>query len=323
VFKKYSFNKQINFTEYDEIIDSSPQGTIFSKSYFLKFFKINHQIWNVKQGTQTKAVICLITSKDNKKVILNDHAIYGGVIFNIDSTRIETKRRSEEFKILEFIIENLTKKFKKIDIQLSPELHDIRPFQWFNYHKKKLKKFEIETKFTSYIKISNKDFKNFLKSNLYNQMETVRRYDYRSALKEGAKLVTSNDISVFIKYYSYMFRKEKSVSSEYLKKIGNSISNLMKINKGQMFHVEDKDGNILYTLFYIWDEKKAYYFLGAGNPKMSSPWQGVFGHCEIFKYLNKKYAINLIDLEGVNSPLRGWFKLSLGGKLVSYFRVKI
>ena len=135
-----------------------------------------------KARTQTKAVICLITSKETIKAILNDHAIYGGVIFNIDSTRIETKRRSEEFKILEFIIENLTKKFKKIDIQLSPELHDIRPFQWFNYHKK-LKKFEIETKFTSYIKISNKDFKNFLKSNLYNQMEAVRRYDYGSALK--------------------------------------------------------------------------------------------------------------------------------------------
>ena len=111
--------------------------SFWAQHKFLKFFKINHQIWNVKQGTQTKAVICLITSKDNKKVILNDHAIYGGVIFNIDSTRIETKRRSEEFKILEFIIENLTKKFKKIDIQLSPELHDIRPFQWFNYHKKK------------------------------------------------------------------------------------------------------------------------------------------------------------------------------------------
>ena len=56
---------------------------------------------------------------------------------------------------------------------------------------------------------------------------------------------------------------------------------------------------------------------------MNRPWQGVFGHCEIFRYLNQKYDINLIDLEGVNSPLRGWFKLSLGGSLTSYYRVKI
>ena len=70
----------------------------------------------------------------------------------------------------------------------------------------------------------------------------------------------------------------------------------MKINKGQMFHVEDKDGNILYILFYIWDEKKHIIF---GEILNDSPWQGVFGHCEIFKYLNKKYAINLIDLRGL------------------------
>ena len=320
---KYTFNKQTDIIEYDNIIESSPQGTIFSKSYFLNYLKVDYQLWNVKQGAQTKAVICLTTSPDKKKIILNDYIIYGGVIFNIDPTRIETKRRSEEFKITEFVIEKLNKKFKKINMQLSPEFKDIRPFKCFNYHKKNKKKFVIETKFTSYINLSNKDLKNFLKSNLYNQMETVRRYDYRSAIKEGATLTLSKDTSTFMSYYSKMFEKNKIVSKDNLKKLKSLISNLIKIKKGLMFHVKDNKKNILYTLFYIWDKKKAYYYLGAGNPKVVKSWQGVFGHCEIFKYLNEKYAINLIDLEGVNSPLRGWFKLSLGGSLTSYYRVKI
>ena len=115
---------------------------------------------------------------------------------------------------------DLERSGNKINFEEIRAIADSKSLRLRFSNNKTLKKFEIETKFTSYIKISNKDFKNFLKSNLYNQMETVRRYDYRSALKEGAKLVTSNDISVFIKYYSYMFRKEKSVSSEYLKKIG-------------------------------------------------------------------------------------------------------
>lgn len=320
---KYTFNKQTNIVEYDNIVEYSPQGTIFSKSYFLKYLKVDYQLWNVKQGSEIKAVLCLITSSDKKKIILNDHIIYGGVIFNTDLKRIETKRRSEEFKITEFIIEKLNKMFKKIDIQLSPEFKDIRPFQWFNYHSKNKKKFVIETKFTSYINLSNKDLKNFLKSNMYNQMETVRRYDYRSAIKEGATLTLSNDISIFISYYSKMFSKKEAVSKNNLIKLKSFISNLIRTKKGLMFHVNDNKKNVLYTLFYIWDKKKAYYYLGAGNPKMNRPWQGVFGHCEIFRYLNQKYDINLIDLEGVNSPLRGWFKLSLGGSLTSYYRVKI
>jgi hypothetical protein len=30
-----------------------------------------------------------------------------------------------------------------------------------------------------------------------------------------------------------------------------------------------------------------------------------------------------VDLEGVNSPHRGWFKLSFGGTLESYWQVKL
>ena len=33
--------------------------------------------------------------------------------------------------------------------------------------------------------------------------------------------------------------------------------------------------------------------------------------------------INLIDLEGVNSPQRGSFKLNFGGVIKNYFKIKI
>ena len=38
---------------------------------------------------------------------------------------------------------------------------------------------------------------------------------------------------------------------------------------------------------------------------------------------NPEESINSIDLEGVNSPNRGWFKLSLGGELNPYYKIKI
>ena len=152
-------------------------------------------------------------------------------------------------------------------------------------------------------------------------METVRRYDYRTAIKEKAKLTISKDLSVFIEFYKNLFSKQKKVSKKYLIELQKELNNIIKIGKGLMFHVEDKM-HILYTLF-IFGKNKAYYYLGAGNPKINKSWQSVFGHCEIFKYLNKKYDINQVDLEGVNSPFRCWFKLSLGGNLIQYYKVKI
>ncbi|OUU53292.1 MAG: hypothetical protein CBC25_01005 [Pelagibacteraceae bacterium TMED65] len=320
---KYTFNKHKDIAEYERIVSNSKQGTIFSNTSFLNALNIKYEIWNVMLGSQIKAVICLTLSKDKKKVILSDKIIYGGIIFNTDFSRIETKRRSEEFNITEFLIKKLTRKFKSIEIQFSPEFKDIRPFQWFNYNNKNKKGFLIENRFTSLISLNEKNLDNFLETEVYKNMETVRRYDYRAAIKEKAKLTISKDLSVFIEFYKNLFSKQKKVSKKYLIELQKELNNIVKIGKGLMFHVEDKIGNILYTFFYILEKDKAFYYLGAGNPKISKSWQSVFGHCEIFKYLNKKYDINQVDLEGVNSPFRGWFKLSLGGNLTQYYKVKI
>jgi len=39
-------------------------------------------------------------------------------------------------------------------------------------------------------------------------------------------------------------------------------------------------------------------------------------------YIAKVKKIKVIDWEGVNSPQRGFFKLSFGGELLPYFWIK-
>ena len=38
-------------------------------------------------------------------------------------------------------------------------------------------------------------------------------------------------------------------------------------------------------------------------------------------FILRKLGIKKLDLEGVNSPNRGWFKLSFGGSLENYYEV--
>ena len=321
---KLTFNKQEDLLEYDQFVSSSLQGTIFSESFFLKLLKKKYHLWNVKQGTELKAAVCLIVSDDENKVIVDDRVIYSGIMFSVENQRLKTKKRSDEFEITKFIIENLIKKYKKINFQVSPEFSDLRPFQWFNYFKKTKKKFSLFTRYTSYIDFSKDNLSNFLSSKLYLNMETVRRYDYRKACKEKASIVASSDISNFLDFYRKLMKKQKiNVPAKEIKLVNLMISQLIDLKRCKLFYVKDKSENILYALVYIWDNKRAYYFLGAGNPKKNTPWQSTFGHCEVFRYLQKHQSINLVDLEGVNSPQRGWFKLSLGGSLTTYYNVVI
>ena len=165
------------------------------------------------------------------------------------------------------MIKKLTRKFKNIEIQFSPEFKDIRPFQWFNYNNKNKKRFFIENRFTSYISLNQKNLDNFLETEVYKNMETVRRYDYRAAIKEKAKLTISKDLSVFIEFYKNLFSKQKKVSKKYLIELQKELNNIIKIGKGLMFHVEDKIGNILYTFFIFGKKIKYPIILAQAIPK--------------------------------------------------------
>lgn len=322
--KEFTFNKQIDLEEYEKIIEQSPQGNIFCSIKFLDSIKADYQLWNVKQGNETKAVMCFTVSKDKKNIIINDLVIYSGIMFNLDQARLETKKRSDEFKITDFVIKNIIKKYKKIEFQLSPFFKDIRPFQWHNYNKKGKKRFKIDVKYTSHLYYLDQNLNDFTNTDLYHSMETVRRYDYRNAMKSCANIKNSNNIDKFMDFYIQLMKKQNIILSQ--KKISHlsiSLTKLIRNQIGNLFYVYDKNKIVLYSLFYLADNKRGYYFLGAGDSTKKISWQSTYGHCKILSILQKKLSINSIDLEGVNSPNRGWFKLSFGGELNPYYKIKI
>lgn len=322
--KKFTFNKQIDLEEYEKIIEQSPQGSIFCSIKFLDSIKADYQLWNVKQGNETKAVMCFTVSKDKKNIIINDLVIYSGIMFNLDQARLETKKRSDEFKITDFVIKNIIKKYKKIEFQLSPFFKDIRPFQWHNYNKKGKKRFKIDVKYTSHLYYLEQNLNDFTNTHLYHSMETVRRYDYRNAMKSGANIKNSTNIEKFMDFYIQLMKNQNiKLSQKKISHLSISLSKLIRNQIGNLFYVYDKNKIVLYSLFYLVDNKRGYYFLGAGDSKKNISWQSTYGHCKILSILQKKLSVNSIDLEGVNSPNRGWFKLSFGGELNPYYKIKI
>lgn len=72
---------------------------------------------------------------------------------------------------------------------------------------------------------------------------------------------------------------------------------------------------------YIWDNKRSYYLFGAKNNKIKNSWGGTLINWEAFKYIARYKSLGEIDLEGINSPNRGSFKLSFGGSIISYFQI--
>ena len=88
-----------------------------------------------------------------------------------------------------------------------------------------------------------------------------------------------------------------------------------------MFVTYYKDTPIYITV-WGWDRHRAYYLYGAGNQWVDLRFKGTICFWDAILWLARVKRVSVIDWEGVNSPKRGFFKLSFGGSLLNYYWIK-
>lgn len=267
--------------------------------------------------------IVVQVNRDASKSILNDLIIHNGLWFVKQTQQKPVKERNERFRLTEAVIHFLISNFQRIELSLSPQLTDIRPFLWHNYHLPKEKKFEVNPRYTSYLDISElKDLDEKQGSKLFQDLDTVRKRNIREAVRKKAVLDECDNFSLLLDNY----QKTLNLGGEEFLKVRVQMELLMqaiqKDGYGQLYRVSNSIKKTIYQVFFAWDTKRAYYLFGAGETVEKENYQGTYAFWEAMGILANK-GITEIDFEGVNSPNRGWFKLSFGGTLVPYFELSL
>ena len=311
--------------KWDQFVDQSPQGTIFSYSEYLakagcKF--IRHYIC---LGSEKKAGLVLILSKDEANCILDDHVIYNGVLLSYPhKNQNQVQKLSDEFEMLSFISSELPKMFAKVEMALAPQIRDLRPFLWHNYSDQDALKWKLDLRYTSYVDLRglNSVPEAEIEQNpLFKNLGKSRRQEIRYARRDGVFANTSKDFSLFLELY------QGTMGAQGIKCSSDDISNkrclleyLQKIGKVKQFIVTNLNGEVVSVAIFCLDKKRAYYLFGGNHLNAKSSYSGTIVLWDAFRDLNKS-GIEEIDLEGVNSPQRGWFKINMGGNLLPYYHV--
>ncbi|MGM9514205.1 hypothetical protein ACS5PK_08125 [Roseateles sp. DB2] len=313
---------------WDALVQRSPQGSLFCESWFAEAAGEPVQRWAVMQKGTLKAGLCLPVSADARRVIAPDLTIYAGLLYDLDPDRQRVKRRHDEFQIAEFVATELAARFDGIELQLAPQIEDLRPWLWHDYHGPAGSRYQTDLRYTTVLDIGSlqglggqEDAAQ--QSALFTEMETVRRYSVREGWKKGGRVEIVHDSSALLAFYRALMSAQGQPPEESkLQAMAGVMQGLISRGRGAIFHVLDADSALLYAVAYGWDERRAYYLYGAGSPERSAPWQGTLAHWVAFQYLAQEHGLSEVDLEGVNSPQRGWFKLGFGGDLVSYCCVR-
>ncbi len=318
---KYTFERASLDNEWDNFINSSPQGTVFSSSAFLNATEKRLGLWKINKNNEWVGVVVSGETEDGSSSCLIPYAIYGGIINQKPfSNRSPSQVKTEEFRITAATINHFAKNYKDIEFGLSPYFSDMRPFLWHN-HNKDGPKFRLDLRYTSYISLEKAGTSLEINANeIYRKSSKSRRQEIRYGLKTGVTCKIFDGIKNFMEFYEMTFARQGiKLDREDYDMVLRCCIQLQNQNLMNMYGAYTSSGELASIFVFARDSKRAYYLFGANHPDFRTSYSGTLGLFQSFNMLADA-GCKEVDLEGINSPKRGYFKLSFGGTLTPYYR---
>lgn len=320
--KQYTIEKVALDEAWDRFIMSTPDCTIFAHSKYLANSGCRVGTYHCFNSGELRAAVVLVESDDGSAAILDDLVIYSGIYFGTPTYgQNPSQQISEHFEISSFVAEWMAGTYSAIEFALPPSVNDIRPFLWFNYGQD-TSRYRVDVRYTSVLKIG--DFATAEKLEdvaAYALCSSARRQQIRYARRDDVVTEEFSDVGLFADFYQRtMGRQGEHVSSNKMDNMANLVQALLMNGMARMFVSRDRHGTPGSVAVYATDRQQAYYLFGANDPNLRNTPTGTAVLWDAFTPLAQG-GIATIDLEGVNSPRRGWFKLSFGGDLRPYYQI--
>ena len=320
---QYSLEKTNADKRWDKFIEASPNGTVFSLSKYLDSLGENYSVYYCYKKKEIRAAVALMEDNEGRSAELHDFVIYNGIMFG---PRANAQNRyqvySEHFKIATFLVEEISNIYQSVSLSLDPSIIDVRPFLWYNFNTK-MAKYQVDIRYTSYVDIASFSKCEKLEDiQIFRECSSARRQEIRYGLKKGVYTGEVFDADLFVEFYNKTMRRQGlKVPLQTLEQMKKLITQLFFERVGRMFvsyTAKKQPGSMA---FWGIDSKRAYFIFAANDPKLRNEHTGSMILWDSFLALSKD-GVKEVDLEGVNSPHRGWFKLSFGGDIRPYYHLR-
>ena len=307
--------------KWDEFVLKSPTGTLFSLAAYLSAVGNPVRLFWCLRGIERRAAV-VINENAAGQAVLDDFVIHNGLIFGPRANKQNRSQTiSERFEIATDVAAALSQRYEHLELALSPQVDDIRPFLWHNYGTDG-PTYAAEVRYTAYADLSG-----FAEANapedipLFSEISYARRQEVRKGIKAGIVTAEDMDGAALAAFYALtMARQGIEVSQEKRDTLQSFTDSLLGKNMARLFVSRTPEGEPAALALFGWDNKRAYYLFGAGDPAHRNTPCGTTVLWDAFTALAKD-GHALVDLEGVNSPRRGWFKLSFGAELAPYYQL--
>lgn len=314
---EYTLSIAIDDNEWDDFIQKSPQANIFSESGYLSALDVPFTRYLVRtQHGEILAGTAIIERGVQMHAAPYPFTPYQGILFARQVAQQPNHKRSvSEFRLSEFLINQLADRYGNFSMALSPEFGDLRPFSWHNYHAPEAPHFAIVPRYTALLDLNGFELQAYLAS-----IRAARRQEYKKA---QATISETNEVDIFIALYQQTFeRQQLAIDENAIDLVRRITTSAISGGYGRLSQAMLADGQIASMSLFLFDRHRAYYLLAANAPALRN--SGASTQLMIDNIANMAArGLHDVDFVGVNSPNRGDFKLSFNPRLVPYHEVKL
>ncbi len=298
---------------WDRLVDISPCGTIFHKSFWLdncsELLNKKFKIYGCFKNDQLIGGCSLFIYKLKRILRMASSTAemtpYGGLIL-LQSPG--DKRRKQEQALGE-IVDSLCSAFDNehfhyVRIAGPPEFVDVRPFVWNGW--------DSDIHYTYYLNLENDIEQGFSKG---------LRKDIGKAVKEEIKVKKLTDPSILYDLFADTFKRQNlnpPVSKEFFHRITGLLESR---NIGGMWTVETPSGEVICARVLLWDNKRAYAWAAGTHIAFRRAGANPFLLLAVLQDL-KARGFKQIDLMQANTSEFAKYVSRFNPELVPYYSVK-
>ncbi len=308
---------------WDALVESSPDGSIFAHSTFLRACRVEVDAYLCRKNREVVAGVYLVVNRAERAAVLDKLVVYSGPIFAPpDPNQNRAQVQSDRFAISAFLVEALAKRYERLALRPPPSVNDLRAFLWHNYGTDG-PKFRVDLRYTSVLDISSLAESDAPDASaVYRGLSKSRRQEIRYARRQELHTEERHDSALFRRLYHDTFRRQGiEPDPSGVDRVTTLVDDLVSAGTGRMF-VCGPDGEPGAVAVFGIVKDRGYYLYGATDPAARSGHAGTAVLWDAMVRLARD-GVRELDFEGVNSPARGYFKLSFGGEILPYYALRL
>lgn len=312
--EKYFFFETEGNSYWDKFIVQSENKNFYALSDYLSIEK-NIKFFFIKNKEELIAAIALKIV--NNRIVPCKYVPQTPLIYKSNNNFNDYKKNRSKLELAEAIKNYLINNFLGGSLVLDFYTKDIRPFIWENQ-----KKISIENKFTLLIDINKYDNDDFVKSNLYKNFSPTKKNEINRGEKENYKFIEEFSSNLFLELSKETYEiHNNTYDKNFHEKLINKLKLLYKKKFIKMFIVYKNNEVASFSIISTVNNFSMNIFNGRKKKFKDDSFLGAYMIKYILTYL-KKNNFKLFDFEGMNSPMNSSFKMSFGGILTPYYKVK-